>query len=221
MRQPRLTTPDETNGTINPEPGAKEAVDFLQALFAPGDTILIRPIETWIEDAKKKSETDYKGTEYHLNGLRNRAGNWCPSPDRLVQTVDRQAKRSTHTFANVFFGVCPRHGSGGQYDQAWQIRTVRVLWADVDDGTPKDAVERCKTAGLPEPSIVVASGKGGHLYWILNEPIIIDDGDPRPVFTEFIDQGDGKKKAGGKFIKDENGAESLHRRQGQTQHPTT
>jgi len=113
-----------------------------------------------------------------------------------------QNKRSERSFANIFFGVCPRQGSYGQYDQAWQIRIVRVLWADVDDGTPEEAVDRCKTKGLPEPSIVVASGKGGHLYWLLAEPILIDDGDQRPVFTEFIDQGEGKKKKPRKFLKD-------------------
>ncbi len=185
--------------------GVNQAVDFLQALFAPGDRILLRPIETWIEGGKKKSQTDYKGTEYHLYGLKNQAGNWCPFPNRLAQTIDRQDKRSTHTLANVFFGTCPRHSSDGQYDQAWQIRTVRALWSDVDDGTPEEAIERCKAAGLPEPSIVVASGRGAHLYWILDEPIIIDDGDPRPVFTEFIDQGEEKKKKPRKFIKDETG----------------
>ena len=87
--------------------GVNQAVDFLQALFAPGDRILLRPIETWIEGGKKKSQTDYKGTEYHLYGLKNQAGNWCPFPNRLAQTIDRQDKRSTQTLANVFFGILP------------------------------------------------------------------------------------------------------------------
>jgi len=182
------------------------AVQFLGAVFEPGDYMLLRPIESWTESGKKQSKVDYKGIEYRLVGLKDQVGQWRRLPHTLSLAVARQKDRSEQTKCNVFFGICPRYGTQGQYDQAWQIRTVRVLWADVDDCTPEEAVERCKAAGLPEPSIVVASGKGAHLYWILVEPIIIDDGDPRPVFTEFIDQGEGKKKKPQKFIKDENGA---------------
>ena len=33
---------------------------------------------------------------------------------------------------NLFFGVCPRFGGNGRFDLAWQIRTVRALWTDID-----------------------------------------------------------------------------------------
>lgn len=70
-----------------------------------------------------------------------------------------------------------------------------------------EALGRCKTAGLPEPSILVASGNGAHLYWILAEPYVIDDAaDPPPVLTEFIDQGRDKKKKPRKYIKNADGA---------------
>ena len=75
---------------------------------------------------------------------------------------------------------------------------VRVLWIDVDHCTVDEALDRCKTAGLPEPSILVASGNGVHLYWILAEAYVIDDAaDPPPVLTEFIDQGETKRKIRG------------------------
>jgi hypothetical protein len=83
---------------------------------------------------------------------------------------------------------------------------VRVLWSDVDHCTVEEAIERCKAAGLPEPSIIVASGNGAHLYWLLTEAYLIDDaGDPQPVFTEFLDQGEGKKKRVRKYLKDADG----------------
>jgi len=181
-----------------------DAVKFLNALFAPGDRILIRPIESWIEGGKKKSQTDYKGTEHVLNGDTDQSGHWCPTPDRLASTIEKHVERSANTRANIFFGVCPRHGGDGQYDMAWQIRVIRVLWADVDHCSVGEAIDRCQAAKLPEPSIVVASGNGAHLYWILAEAVLIDDGDQRAVFTEWIDQGDGKKRPR-KFIKDETG----------------
>src|SRR5262249_31414446 len=82
-----------------------------------------------------------------------------------------------------------------------QIRTVRVLWADLDHCMPDEALERCRSASLPEPSIVVRSGAGVHLYWLLDEPFLIDDvGEPPPVEWDaerrkkyFIDQATGKR----------------------------
>ncbi|MGA2069169.1 MAG: hypothetical protein ABSG86_29725 [Thermoguttaceae bacterium] len=179
---------------------------FLEALFQPGDRILFRPIESWTENGQKKSKVDYEGTQYQLVGARGQAEQWQLVPGQLATTIKRHNERSQQTRCNVFFGVCPRWGTGGKYDQAWQIRTVRALWSDVDDGTPAEAIERCKATGLPDPSIVVSSGHGAHLYWLLLEPVVIDDGDQRPVFTEFMDQGEGKKKKPRKFIKNENGA---------------
>ena len=200
-------TPAAATNTPQPDTAA---VQFLGAIFEPGDYILLRPIESWTESGKKQSKVDYKGIAYRLVGTKDQAGQWQRLPHTLSLAVASQKDRSEQTKCNVFFGICPRHGTQGQYDQAWQIRTVRVLWADVDDGTPEEAIERCKAAGLPEPSIVVASGRGAHLYWILDEPIIIDDGDPRPVFTEFIDQGEERKRSRRKFIKDEERREGLY-----------
>ena len=44
----------------------------------------------------------------------------------------RLTEMATKERANLFFGVCPRFGQSSQYDLEWQIRTVRVLWADLD-----------------------------------------------------------------------------------------
>jgi P4 family phage/plasmid primase-like protien len=185
-----------------------QPADFLQSLFLPGEYALIRPIETWNENGQKKSKVDYKGVQYILVGGRDQAGNWRPEPQRLVTAIKRHNERSEQTKANIFFGVCPRFGGSGRYDQAWQIRTVRALWTDVDHCTAEDVVKRRKDAGLPEPSIIVASGNGVHAYWLLSEPYLIDDvGDPQPVFTEFIDQGVGKRKVR-KYIK--NGKENVY-----------
>ena len=80
---------------------------------------------------------------------------------------------------------------------------------DIDNCKPDEARERCKAAGPPEPSGIVASGNGAHLYWFLSEPYLIDDvGTPPPVFTDFIDQGDGKKKKRRKYLKGADGKKS-------------
>ena len=176
----------------------KQAVKFLTTLFVPGDYICIRPIETWTDqNGRKRSHVDYKSIQYILNGSRNGSGDWCPmSADYWTAKVSRIAERSVKLKTNTFYGVCPRFGTDGKFDLAWQIRTVRTLWSDVDDCDPAGALKRCEEAGLPKPSIVVNSGNGSHLYWLLPEPYLIDDagGDPLPIHTDWLDNGSGKRK---------------------------
>jgi hypothetical protein len=88
-----------------------------------------------------------------------------------------------------------RLGRNGRFDMAWQIRTVRVLWTDIDHITVDEARERVAKAGVPPPSISVNSGNGVHLYWLLDSPYLIDDaGDPPAVETEWTQKADGRKK---------------------------
>jgi hypothetical protein len=97
--------------------------------------------------------------------------------------------------ANLFFGVCPRYGGKRLFDMAWQIRTVRALWADLDFCATDEALERCRLQDLPTPSAVVRSGNGVHLYWFLTQPYQIDDaGVPPPVYTEFVESSAGKQR---------------------------
>ena len=66
---------------------------------------------------------------------------------------------------NVYFGIFARHARSGKTEAC---TTTGALWADFD-GVTVDAVrERIARAGLPGPSIVVASGHGIHTYWLLN-----------------------------------------------------
>ena len=167
------------------------AVDFLRAIFVPSDTILFRPIETWTEAGKRMSMVDYQGIAHGC------------LPFVTTRLLPWQAERSETRRTNVFFGACPRFGGNGQFDEAWAIRTARALWADVDHCKPTEAIERCKAASVPAASIVVGSGVGTHLYWLLVEPYLINDvPDPLPIHREFIDQGPDKKKKLRRFIVD-------------------
>jgi hypothetical protein len=182
----------QTNGNAGSGAGAQAGVpaalaDFLLAVFRPDDLVLLRPIETWTDGqtGKKCSDVYYGGINYwRAAALAGHGGKW-----EYLQGISARER------VNIFFGVCPRFGPKGHFDLAWQIRVVRVLWADIDNCTKDEALRRCKDAGLPPPSIVVQSGHGVHLYWLLTEPYLIDDaGDPPAVRKEFIDQGPGKKK---------------------------
>ena len=171
----------------------------MSALFKTGDTILFRPIETWTEGNKKQARVDYHGVTYHTMGLPVGPGKYSPFPARDSVFLHRTIERAATERTNVFFGVAPRFARGNEatntsYDLAWQIRTVRCLWSDVDDCLPDDAVKRCAAVGLPDPSIIVASGHGSHVYWLLDSPVVVSEDPPPPVHAEFVDQGGEKKK---------------------------
>lgn len=209
------TTMPNTGQTAQQPGTITDGERFLQTLFAPRDCIGFRPVETWTEAGKKRSRVDYKGVRYECGGMADGNGQWVWMPPGTVISLDTRltdiAARAEQERTNTFFGVCPRFGPK-RYDQAWQIRVVRVLWADVDDATVDQALERCRAAGLPQPSVVVNSGHGGHLYWLLAAPYLIDDagGDPPPVFTEFIDQGPDQKKKPRKYLIDPATKERLY-----------
>lgn len=85
------------------------------------------------------------------------------------------------------------------FDLAWQIRTVRCLWCDVDNTTVEAALALCEAKGIPRPTVIVSSGNGVHLYWSLVEPYLIDDAEwakPPQVQSEWVVlETNGKKKA--------------------------
>jgi hypothetical protein len=188
----------------NPIAGQEDSVRFLNALFAPGDYLLLRPIESWTEQNRKQSKVDYRGTQYLLVGLKDQLGTWQPEPERFARAIGRQKERAEQTKANIFFGVSPRFGMTGRYDLAWQIRTVRVLWTDIDHVSVEEVRVRIAKARMPAPSAIVNSGNGAHVYWLLDSPCLIDDvGDPPPVETEWTELPGGRKRPRKYFV--ENG----------------
>lgn len=181
MEEPK---PAEQSATVQYDPAIDVGANFLQALFSERDMILFRPIETWDEEGKKRSRVDYRNTYYRQ-----------AMPALVKVTLLQLLRLSEKERLNLFFGVCPRCNNGGRFDLAWQIRTVRVLWTDIDHIAVEEAVARVEKAGLPPASIVVNSGNGVHIYWLLAEPYLIDDaGDPLPVETEWTKTADGRKK---------------------------
>src|SRR5579871_837355 len=193
--KPSDAEPNEAAGGATTITVPADVKHFVGALFDPKDNILVRPIETWTdtESGRKRSHVVYSEIRYR-------------TPNQLFLSWPRTLEVSRARRANVFFGVCPRFGCTPKFDLAWQIRTVRVLWADLDHCTPDEALKRCEQAGLPRPSVIVNSGNVVHLYWLLIEPYLIDDvGPPPPVFNEFVHQGKDKKKLVRQYIDDGQG----------------
>lgn len=191
-----MTTATATQPVLEPvEPVTEdhESLKLLDRLFLPDDAVSIRPIETWKENGRNHSRVHYDGVRCHVRKV--------ITPMSMGHNLIQSKRQRT----NLFFGVCPRFKAAEGFDLAWQIRTVRCLWSDIDDCGPDGVGERLAAAELPTPSIVVSSGNGAHLYWVLDEPFHIDDaGDPPQVKKQWGKTKEGKKRPA-EYFEDEAG----------------
>lgn len=67
--------------------------------------------------------------------------------------------------AQLYAGVLPRKGDGLSGND--NCESGQVMWMDADGWTPDEAKQRVADAGLPAPSLLVATGHGVHAYWRL------------------------------------------------------
>ena len=160
------------------------AVRFLSALFHKSDTILFRPIETWVEADKKRSRVDYKNTCYRKAAPACCKSLCCSFSSRAKGTAKfifwclpaRRQQRAASTWRGRF----------GQFARSGRTSTTSRLTKHV---------KRVVKAGLPSPSIIVNSGHGVHLHWLLDAPYLIDDaGDPPSVEKDWIETHNERKK---------------------------
>lgn len=74
---------------------------------------------------------------------------------------------------NTHFGVCPRSTKRGTEEA---IRHITTFWADIDIGKERNSLSSVGEAIRNtnrfrfQPSIIVYTGGGLHLYWLLKEP---------------------------------------------------
>ena len=128
---------------------------FLQALFEPNDIVEVRPIEVWTDATSGQSQSKV---------IRNQRL-WL-TPEKLFEERSELEILNINERANIFMGVNPRARIGG--GRKSDIRLCRSVWADMDFVTPEVARWRCHEVGLPDPSLLVDSGRGVHLYWLLD-----------------------------------------------------
>ena len=69
---------------------------------------------------------------------------------------------------NVYIGMYTRKHKRGRKED---IKKTRLLWLDFDNMELAEAEYRVNMAGMPSPSMVVASGHGYHFYWKLKNPV--------------------------------------------------
>ena len=68
---------------------------------------------------------------------------------------------------NIYIGMMTRKARKGTREY---VKKTRVLWADYDNMDQIEVEYRINNAGLPGPSMIINSGHGIHLYWLLDKP---------------------------------------------------
>ena len=142
-----------------------EAKDFLNLLFGEHlqkskDVIEIRAITL---DRRLKCRVFSRDIEY------------------IVKHLDEW--NNTDPKAHIYFGVAPRNNT--KQGKKENIDFITSLWVDIDIGETghkkvsffrsKQEAEQFISKMTPEPSIIVFSGYGFHLYWLLKEPVKVEN----------------------------------------------
>lgn len=150
--------PAASNGTTPPPPPPAQpnptTEQFLTALFDGLEGVI--EIRRFSDDKKEQ-------------GLLGRG--WFGSSAECVAALEEMLALSAKDNSGIFFGVLPRRAKGG--GTAEDVLPGRVVWADLDTKDYAGGIDelRKRVEQFPiKPSIVVWSGHGVHLYWLLREP---------------------------------------------------
>ena len=84
--------------------------------------------------------------------------------------IDPRKVCEDHGGENIYFGVNARSKPGGKSDA--DVKHACAVFVDIDGLEDLQYVlNAIDDASLPGPSVVVESGRGLHVYWLLDEPI--------------------------------------------------
>jgi hypothetical protein len=127
---------------------AGQRQQFADAIWDPADIVEVRYIHR-DDKHKPRAKSDWS------------------TPGQLA-AIDAAARQREGY--GVYVGINPRPGIGKTGNA--NIRLARCCFVDLDGGcTLDDAKARIDGAGLPEPTVIVSSGHGTHLYWRLQSEL--------------------------------------------------
>ena len=144
--QPKENAP---NLSANVMTGREQLVQYAAVVWAAGELIEIRALPQERDGAAKP------------------VAFWLKA--ETVPNSFEQLEALNVAGFNIYAGVLPRTTAGGSKDT--DCLAGHVIWADFDDTTLEQASEKLQAVGCPEPSMVVNSGHGCHLFWGLKEAV--------------------------------------------------
>lgn len=150
----------------------EDAERQMREFFRPGDWVLCRLMPARIGNDARPQTRRYCFPDVDLDWLFSRLD--CHS----------------------FFGIHPRPGGReewsdtgglGKWIVTWDsepcVQRLRCLAVDVDGAQLEEVRRRIEAAGLPHPTMIVATGGGCHIYWKLVEPLEFSDWRPAQLAT--------------------------------------
>ena len=153
-------------------PDTDPAADFLTRFFAgTGHKVELRALD--IVDGPNGPESELKGRTFTRR----------PKQVRCFIT--------DHAQLNIYFGCVTREGGGTKE----HCREVVALWADIDFKDIPEERARERVAQFPiQPSLVVESGGGLHLYWLLTAPELASEFSIEPILRGLAQALGGDRK---------------------------
>lgn len=135
--------------------------DALQATFDP------RTAEIFIEALTGSSETKIRWQTF--DDKAKKSPKLVKQWDGSIQEGLADLERLNKSGAGIFFAVNETDGLGRKKEN---IVTPRALYLDFDSKN-NQFIDEAKMALLPEPSAIIRSGGGQHVYWLLKpqEPL--------------------------------------------------
>jgi|GEM_PF-1905914 len=138
---------------------------FLSILFEPEDLIELRPMEfTGMVMTKARGKKHPLAGQFYIERA------FEPGQQQWVNQENApKAILNLPLGDHAFYGANPRSGNGGTNKA---VALARCIFIDLDDvESPEVAIRILRSAGLPEPSMLVSTGGGYHCYWRLTEPV--------------------------------------------------
>lgn len=167
----RSRPPPSTASTPSQLPGRRVETEraavneFVTTLYAPEDVVYVLAVESWQVSERKTNRV---------------VGRFWFTPESLVDAYEYLREINDVQRANIYVGVNPRtHPNSPRVDQ------VRCVWADIDREAPDATLARLPPV-LPKPSMVVSSGTGTHLYWMLSESVEVKSQTGRTNFEGML-----------------------------------
>lgn len=130
-----------------------------------GDKVLADPLKPTLNDfLRAMYPTRREGERIEIRVLREQKMH-----SRVFTTVQQASWFALKAVGDVYFGVGLRSGEGRGNDA---VKRLGAVWCELDFKDKfTEEVRRGQLAALPiAPSIVVNSGGGLHLYWLLDVP---------------------------------------------------
>lgn len=128
------------------------------------------------------------------------------SDPQCLEKIEAHIEKLIQAGKDVYFGICTRKEDLGPNKRGAldDIFALPAVWADVDLHLPghanstdypetvEKALQLIENSGLPQPSVIVHTGGGLHIYWLLTAPLMLTSNQMRNRAERLVKGIQGK-----------------------------